>query len=77
MRRASFVDERIAPGAKLLLALAALVLLGSGCESGLRGQALVRQLDGGIGAPIAGVQLTFIREDGTLVRRSRASEPST
>lgn len=65
MRRSWRADRHLA---WRIVAFTILVLLAVGCASGLRGQALVRQPGGGIGAPIAGVELTFIREDGTLVR---------
>lgn len=51
--------------------IAAIALLGGGgaaaCASGLRGQARVRLPDGGIGSPVANVQLTFVSEDGARV----------
>ena len=48
---------------------AGLVLAAAGCGSGFRGQALTRLAEGGLGPPIAAAELTFISEDGTLVRR--------
>lgn len=44
--------------------------LASACGTGLRGQAYTRLPDGAIGSTIAGVELTFISEDGTRVART-------
>jgi len=51
--------------AAVLLSLASL----AACGSGFRGQAYQRLADGGIGPPIPGVELTFIREDGASATR--------
>ena len=49
----------------LIFAFATIVLLG--CNSGNEGHAYVREADGGIGAPISGVTITFIKEDRSAV----------
>ena len=49
-------------GPRSLGLLAALVV---GCSSGLRGRAYEREANGGIGPTIAGVTLSFVKEDGT------------
>lgn len=49
----------------LVIAYASIVLLG--CSSGNQGHAYVREADGGIGTPISGVTITFVKEDRSAV----------
>jgi hypothetical protein len=51
-----------------LAVVACIVSMAAACGSGFRGRAFTRRADGGVGAAISGVELTFISEDGTRVR---------
>src|SRR5262245_27198302 len=55
---------------RLAAVSACALVLGAGCASGFRGQALTRQADGSIGPPIPAAALTVISEDGTRVQRT-------
>ena len=60
-------------GRGLSTAVAALLaLLLCGCASGLRGGTFVQLGGGGIGAPIASVSLSFVKEDGSAAFATRS-----